>query len=207
MPYSPQHKRDTRAKILESARRLFNRRGFAEVSIGEIMENAGLTHGGFYRHFSDKDELYAEAVRWFLCAEAPKPWQRKPTAASKRKPRGRRVVDAYFSRDHFNDRESCCPLVALPSDVARGGDGVKSAYREVLEKLVTIFQADLDTPRTRERALAVAVLCVGGIVAARSVDDPTLADDLRRAAHRFALRTGGWSGDSSAGRPVTPSAS
>jgi TetR/AcrR family transcriptional repressor of nem operon len=209
MPYSPDHKRATRQKILESARRLFNRKGFAEVSIGDVMQNAGLTHGGFYRHFRDKDELYAEAVRWFLCAEAPKPWQNKPwqqrpanspsadprqaVARTARKPRSHRVVDAYFSRDHFDDRESCCPLIALPSDVARGGDAVKAAYGEVLEKLIGIFLADLDEPRTRERALAVAALCVGGIVAARSVEDPALADDLRRAAHRHALATGGWS--------------
>ncbi|HSS86456.1 MAG TPA: helix-turn-helix domain-containing protein, partial [Reyranella sp.] len=51
----------------ESARRLFNSKGFAEVSIDEIMENAGLTHGGFYRDFKDKGELYAEAVRRSLC--------------------------------------------------------------------------------------------------------------------------------------------
>jgi|GEM_PF-1716948 AcrR family transcriptional regulator len=47
------------------------------VSIDEVMENAGLTHGSFYRHFRDKDELYAEAVRRFLCTDAPKPWQPK----------------------------------------------------------------------------------------------------------------------------------
>src|SRR5262249_17960177 len=46
MPYSPEHKRDTHQKILESARRLFNRKGFSEVSIDEIMDNAGLTRGG-----------------------------------------------------------------------------------------------------------------------------------------------------------------
>jgi len=67
MPYSAKHKRETRQRILESARRLFNSRGFADVSIGEIMQDAGLTHGGFYRHFKDKGELYAEAVRRFLC--------------------------------------------------------------------------------------------------------------------------------------------
>ncbi|HEY4891450.1 MAG TPA: TetR family transcriptional regulator [Reyranella sp.] len=67
MPYSARHKRETRQRILESARRLFNGKGFAEVSIGEIMEDAGLTHGGFYRHFKDKGELYAEAVWRFLC--------------------------------------------------------------------------------------------------------------------------------------------
>ncbi len=130
------------------------------------MENAGLTRGGFYRHFKDKDELYADAVRRFLCTEAPKPWQPKsssPRMASK--PRGQRVVDACFSRDHFDDRETCCPLIALPSDVMRGSDAVKGAYREVLEKLIDVFMHDLDAPQQRERALALAALCVGGVVA------------------------------------------
>jgi TetR/AcrR family transcriptional regulator, transcriptional repressor for nem operon len=81
MPYSPEHKRDTRGRILESGRRLFNKKGFSEVSIDEVMENAGLTRGGFYRHFKDKDELYAEAVRRFLCTAAPKPWQTEPSPA------------------------------------------------------------------------------------------------------------------------------
>src|SRR6266850_4796487 len=115
MPYSAKHKRNTRERILESARGLFNSKGFAEVSIDEIMENAGLTHGGFYRHFRDKGELYAEAVRWFLCEEAPKPWQGAGTRRNAAgKSRAQRIVDAYFSRDHFDDHESCCPLIGLP---------------------------------------------------------------------------------------------
>jgi AcrR family transcriptional regulator len=195
MPYPPQHKDNTKRKILDSARRLFNRRGFSEVSIEDIMESAGLTHGGFYRYFSGKDELYAEAVRWFLCADAPR-WRNKPVAAEREsKPRGKRIVDAYFSRDHFTDKETCCPLIALPSDVARSGDAVKRAYQDVLEKLLEIFQLDLSGTMSRERALALAALCIGGIVAARSVDDPRLADDLRNAAYRHALQIGGWSAD------------
>ncbi|HKA81376.1 MAG TPA: TetR/AcrR family transcriptional regulator [Xanthobacteraceae bacterium] len=197
MPYSAEHKRETRKRILESARRLFNRKGFSEVSIDEIMENAGLTHGGFYRHFSGKDELYAAAVEWFLCKEAPKPWQYKTRRKGKAssapgKPRAQRIVDAYFSRDHFDDRESCCPLIGLASDAPRGSNAVKAAYREVLEVLLQLLQADLDEPRARERALALVALCVGGMVVARSVDDEALANDLRRAAHRHALSTGGW---------------
>jgi hypothetical protein len=101
-----------------------------------------------------------------------------------RKPRGQRVVDAYFSRDHFDDRETCCPLIALPSDVMRGSDAVKGSYREVLEKLVEIFMDDLDEPQRRERALALAALCVGGIVTPKCVDDP-------------ALRIGGWTAPTS----------
>src|SRR5690242_10475834 len=85
MPYSPKQKRDTREKILESARRLFNRKGYAGVSIEEIMSDAGLTHGGFYRHFARKDELYAAAVRQFLCKKTPAPWQgrREPGVGAK----------------------------------------------------------------------------------------------------------------------------
>ena len=184
MPYTAGHKLQTRQRILESARRLFNAKGFTEVSIAEIMDNAGLTHGGFYRHFRDKDELYAEAVRWFLCDEAPKPWRRPRRNA--RKPRAERIVDAYFSRDHFADRESCCPLIGLPADVARGGGPVKAAYQDVLEKLLELLQDDLGGPQARQRALSLVALCVGGLVAARGVADPALAHELRRAAYRQA---------------------
>src|SRR4029453_11251500 len=181
MPYPATHKHHTRQRILESARRLFNSKGFAQVSIGEVMENAGLTHGGFYRHFKDKDELYAEAVRWFLCEEAPKPWHRPRRNGRKR--RAERIVDAYFSLDHFDDRESCCPLIALPSDAARSGDGVKAAYQDVLEKLLALFQADLGAPAARERAMALVALCIGGLAAARGVTDPGLAQERRQAPY------------------------
>ena len=56
MPYAPEHKPQTRKRIVEAAARLFNRRGFADVTIGEVMKTAGLTHGGFYRHFSGKED-------------------------------------------------------------------------------------------------------------------------------------------------------
>ena len=65
MPYAAEHKQETRKRIVQSARRLFNRRGFAEVSIDEIMEHAGLTRGGFYKHFDAKEGLYQEARAGF----------------------------------------------------------------------------------------------------------------------------------------------
>jgi TetR/AcrR family transcriptional repressor of nem operon len=185
MPYAPEQKRETREKILESARRLFNSKGYAEVSIGEVMDGAGLTHGGFYRHFGDKAELYAEAVRWFMCPEAPKPWQRRRRNADA-KMRAERVVDAYFSRDHFRDRETCCPMIGLASTVPPGADSVQAAYQEVLKKLLEVLEADLQGADAHERALAVAALCVGGMVVARSVADPGLARELREAAYRQA---------------------
>jgi TetR/AcrR family transcriptional repressor of nem operon len=80
MPYAPEHKQKTRERIVEAAARLFNRKGFAEVTIGEFMTAAGLTHGGFYRHFASKEELYAESVRHFLKKEVPARWQKGPRA-------------------------------------------------------------------------------------------------------------------------------
>jgi hypothetical protein len=65
MPYAPEHKQETRERIVKCARRLFNRKGFAEVTIDEIMANTGLTRGGFYKHFNAKEELYADAIRQF----------------------------------------------------------------------------------------------------------------------------------------------
>ena len=197
MPHSPKQKQDTRERILESARRLFNNKGFFDVSIEAVMTDAGLTHGGFYRHFGSKDELFAESVRHFMCKTTPDPWQAKQAALNPEKPRAQRIVDAYFSRDHFDDRESCCPLLATASDASRGGDSVKAAYRQVAEKLVEIFEAHLSENEGRERALALLALlalCVGGMVLARGVDDPDLADAFRSAAHREALKTVGAGG-------------
>ena len=193
MPYSPKQKRDTREKILESARRLFNRKGYSGVSIEEIMSKAGLTHGGFYRHFTGKDELYAAAVRQFLCTRTPAAWRKRREPSAVTKPWVKRIVDAYFSREHFDDRDGCCPLLGTASDVQRNGAAVKAAYQEVAEQMVKVFEDQLNEPGARDRALALVALCVGGMVLARNVGDPGLADDFRRAAHTEVLRAAGWS--------------
>jgi len=153
------------------------------------MNEARLTHGGFYRHFSGKDELYAEAVRHFLCKKSPDPWQARQAILGTGKPRARRMVDAYLSRDHFDDRETCCPLLGMAPGSSRSA---KAAYREVAETAVRVLEANLKKPNARERSLALLALCVGGMVLARCVDDPQLANDFRLAAHKQALRTAGW---------------
>ena len=193
MPYSPEHKEGTRQKILRSAARLFNRKGFAEVTIAEIMADADLTHGGFYRHFGSKEALYAEAVRHFLHKDTSEPWQRPPASSCDPSlPFARFVVDAYLSREHLADVDGSCPLIGLPSDVARGGEAVKAAYQDVAESMVRLFGNNLDGPEAREQALVLLALCVGGMVLARALRDPELADELRAAAHDHILDITGW---------------
>jgi AcrR family transcriptional regulator len=194
MPYTAEHKEETRTRIIQSARRLFNRKGFADVSIDDIMGEAGLTHGGFYKHFAAKEDLYHAAVLQF-CHDQPEQWQRHhvdPSASGEGL--ARMIVDAYLSNEHFEDRDASCPMIALPSDVSRGGESVKAAFRQVLEMMAGAFEANLPVEErpARERALALVALVVGGMVLARAVDDPALARELRGSARRQAFETVGW---------------
>jgi AcrR family transcriptional regulator len=205
MPYAPEHKVEIRTRILDSARRLFNRNGLAAVSIDEIMAGAGLTRGGFYSYFDSKEELYAEAITHFINGGPNAEWQRMAFAD---RPEGqalaRAILDAYLSRVHLDDVEGSCPVIGLATDVARSGGPAKRAYRQVMEMMAGIFAANLgSSPVTaaeasaapdaaRQRALAVVALCVGGMVLARAVDDESAADELRAASRRYAVALAGW---------------
>jgi AcrR family transcriptional regulator len=193
MPYTAQHKQETHNRILRNARRLFNRKGFAEVSIDEIMAGAGLTRGGFYRHFKSKDDLYSEAILQFTCRDPPEAWQRKhvdPCAKGARL--ARMIMDAYLSSEHFEDRDGSCPTLGLPSDISRNSAAVKRAFHTVLDSMLSVFVANLRGPHARERGLALVSVCVGAMVVARAVDDPALATSFRKAARKHVLASSGW---------------
>jgi TetR/AcrR family transcriptional regulator, transcriptional repressor for nem operon len=193
MPYARDHKEQTRRRIVGAAAQLFNRKGFEAVTIGDIMTEAGLTHGGFYRHFKSKDELYAEAVRHFLRQEARPRWQKGPGGGRGRdQPFAKLVLDAYLSRDHLEDVGGSCPLIALSSDVARASGAVKAAYREVAEAMVHVFKAQLKGRAAREHAMVLVALCVGGMVLARALDDDVLGNDFLDISRKHALTATGW---------------
>lgn len=191
MPYSAEHKRNTRQRIVESARELFNRKGFVDVSIDEIMARAGLTRGGFYNHFKAKEDLFVEAVLRYMHFDPRTRWHGVDFDPCRRGKAGaRQVVDAYLSRAHLDDLEGHCPLIALPSDVARASPRVKKAYGQLLEGMAGIFADSLATegaPDARQRGLALAALCVGGMVLARTIEDEPLRRELREAAHGTAM--------------------
>ena len=195
MPYTTAHKAETRKRIVESARRLFNRHGFTGVSIDEIMAEAGLTRGGFYNHFETKEELYAEVVTQALSCDPGKRWPE--LEIDRRAPAkifARQIVNAYLSKQHLEDTEGSCPLMALPSDVARGGAPVKRAYHQVLEAMVAELEKGLRANGSggRPQALALASLRIGGMVVARAVGEAALAQEIREAAKAMALSMGGW---------------
>lgn len=194
MPYSPEHKRETRARIVEAARILFNRHGFEDVTIDMVMRDAGLTRGGFYNHFDSKEALYAAAVSSFLMGRGAE-W-RADAGVDPARPgpdMARRMIDGYLSADHLGDLDGQCPMIALPSDIARANPQVRAAYQQLLTAMVGLFENGMPekAAQTREAALSLAALCVGGMVLARTLPDSGLAGEVRLAAYRTAMEIAG----------------
>jgi|SRR5258708_4317012 AcrR family transcriptional regulator len=202
MPYPPSHRQETRARIVLSARKLFNRFGFDRVSIQQIMAEAGLTHGGFYKHFTSKSDLYAEVMACFFTdPEWNNSWE-GVHVDMKAADAGAQIVRAYLSQQHFEAVENSCPMVALPSDVARSNKNAKQAFQTVFEAMVDLLQRSSagNGHSDRTSALAIAALCVGGMVVARASEGHALANELRGAAMEVALKLGGWDSDTNSKR-------
>ena len=194
MPYPAGHRATVKKNIVESARKLFNRNGFENVSIGQIMAGAGLTHGGFYSYFKGKSDLYAEVLGCFFTdPEWKNCWEGVHVDLSSTDV-GAQVVRAYLSRQHLENVENSCPMVALPTDVARSNPRARQAFEQVFKGMVSVLERSLiqnGQPR-RATAQALAALCVGGMVVARAVADRRLADSLRDACMTVALQLAGW---------------
>lgn len=192
MPYSSEHKQRTRANIVEAARVLFNRHGFDAVTIDMVMNAAGLTRGGFYNHFNTKEELHSEAVSSFLHGAGAR-W-REAAGVNSSEPGAddaHQMLKGYLSEEHLADTDNQCPMIAIPSDVARAGPAAQASYQGLLEAMVWLYDSSLkknsDCTDSRQKALTLAALSVGGMVLAKSMPDSELASDVRRAAYDSAL--------------------
>ena len=194
MPYPVGHRVEVKRKIVESARRLFNRYGFDHISVDQIMAGAGLTRGGFYSYFESKSDLYAEVLGCFFTdPEWKNCWEGVEVDLSSGDV-GPQVVRAYLSRQHFEDVENSCPMVALPTDVSRSGESAKRAFETVFQAMVSVLErGSRENGRSRRvTAQATAALCVGGMVVARAMENREVADELRDACMAVALELGGW---------------
>lgn len=183
-----------RKKIVRSARKLFNRSGFDNVSIDQIMADADLTRGGFYSYFNSKSDLYAEVLACFFTEPDWEDCWKGVRVGLSAAHAGPQIVRAYLSQQHYENVENSCPMVALPSDVARSGKSAKRAFETVSKAMVAVLRRGLlsDDRARGVTAQAIAALCVGGMVVARAMEDRALADQLRAASMTVALRLGGW---------------
>lgn len=206
MPYPAGHREEVREKIVLSARKLFNQFGFDQVSVDRIMADAGLTRGGFYSYFESKSELYAEVLQCFFTDPNWKnSWDGVHVDANA-PDLGPQIVRAYLSRQHFDDVANSCPMVALPSDVARGDQTTKAPFEKIFRAMTAVLERNLATRdgNGHATAQAIAAMCVGGMVVARALNNRELADELRESAMCVALNLGGWN-QSSNGLPIPES--
>ena len=162
-----------RRRVVEVAASLFRERGLHGVGVADIMASAGLTHGGFYGQFANKEALAAEAFDTALDEDY------RGTVDS--------IIANYLSLAHVRSPGMGCPLAALANDVAREprGGPVRARFTQGVERMASIL-AGL-TPRAakerrRQRSLATLSTIVGAVVLARAVDDEALAAELIEAA-------------------------
>ncbi len=170
-------------RIIEVASALFRAKGFDGVGVADIMKKAELTHGGFYGHFSSKDDLAAQASRRSMERSAGK-WQRV-TAAAPDRPYAA-LLEHYLTQRHRDEPGRGCAFAALGTDVARSGKTVREAFGEGLESLIEILaRAMPGRSRTARRRRAVAAMAglVGALTLARAVGDPALSDEILAAVH------------------------
>jgi TetR/AcrR family transcriptional regulator, transcriptional repressor for nem operon len=159
----------------------FRENGVDGIGVADLMKDAGLTHGGFYRHFDSRDELVAEAVERALregarAVDAVANIKESPLAA---------VVDGYLSTAHRDDLATSCAVTTLAADVARSNDRARSAYtRQVgayLELLSKLIAGDKPKSR-RTKAIAALSTLVGAVSMARAVNDEKLSREILKAA-------------------------
>lgn len=98
----------------------------------------------------------------------------------------RQMLAGYLSKDHLGDLDGQCPMIALPSDIARSAPEVQAAYQVLLEAMVGLFEVSLPgrAAKRRQDALTLAALCVGGMVLARTLPNSQLAEAVRDAAYK-----------------------
>ena len=164
---------ETRQRIVEVAATEFRKNGVKGIGLNDLMASAGLTHGGFYRHFDSKDQLVAEA---YACAIDQLTGSIN-TAGGRDYKKNR--FAAYLSKQHRNNPASGCPIAAIGSEIARCGAEARQAATEGFKKLIGIF-AGLSggNAKSDKQALVDTCTMIGALTMSRIVDDPALSDQI-----------------------------
>ena len=171
-------------RILELGAARFREVGIEGVGVADLMKEAGLTHGGFYRHFGSRDDMVAEVVERAM-ASGRKALDPMTQSKGERHDVLARLIDFYLSAAHRDSLPTSCPVTALARDVARSNDRARSAYTQSVATFLEVFTrlAVGDRPKVR-RAKAVGALStlVGALSLARAVNDEDLSTEILKSA-------------------------
>lgn len=178
MRQSAEEKTKTHERIVEIASTRIREEGIEGPGVAEIMQAAGLTHGGFYKHFASRTDLIAEAVDHALTENEPTIERiitdaDDPLAA---------FADWYVSTAHRDDPASGCGVVALGADVPRAGGSAQEAYRSQVERYLDHLQQLIGTtnPEDRRKATVTLSAMVGAVMIARALGPTPRSDEVLR---------------------------
>ena len=181
MGHSKADKDESHDRIVQVAAARFREIGVDGVGVAELMKDAGLTHGGFYRHFDSRDELVAEAIERALLDGG----RVVEALAGSEKAAFSNLVDGYLSAAHRDGLATSCAVTTLAGDVARSNDRARSAYtRQVdlyLGILTRLIAADKQKSR-RMKAIAALSTLVGAVSMSRAVNDEKFSREILKAA-------------------------
>lgn len=172
MKVSKERVAEHRTRIMDAAARLFRQRGFDDVTVAEVMKEAGLTHGAFYGHFPSKETLIAEAVGQALPLAPGDPRLRLTPAE---------FADRYLSVRHRDNRASSCLFSSLGTEAARGSAELRHSLTESVRRRIDHLSAGVEGNRPQEKrraAIAAWSAMVGAMVLARIVDDEKLSKEI-----------------------------
>tara|TARA_R110002073_G_scaffold67026_1_gene167035 strand:- start:1502 stop:2095 length:594 start_codon:yes stop_codon:yes gene_type:complete len=184
-----EEKQETRQRIIVAASRLMRQEGIVGLKVADVMAAAGLTHGAFYAHFADKNQLIEAAFQ-----EAFDHRENWIGSARKRPPEERlsHLLNTYLTPKHRDAPEQGCAFAALAREFAQaGGEFPRTFERELgvsVDRLIELLEGETEGS-ARQTALGVLSLCVGGMVLARAVDSPKLSNDLLKSARTFGQGT------------------
>lgn len=166
-----QRREATHERILDTAARAIRRTGYQGTGVADLMKEAGLTHGGFYAHFSSRNAMLAEAIQ----RAGEQSAARLAANAARRRARGasplRAMVEVYLGNTHLAEAEQGCALAALLSEMPRQPDEVRQASAARVQRFIDSVRAALPDDAPPERAAAIAAAMVGGLQLARALGD------------------------------------
>lgn len=175
-------------KIVSTAAKLFRKNGYSGSGVQKVMKAVGMTQGGFYAHFSSKDDLLSQAISQAFGKT------RKNFLMGLEKKQGaewiQNIVRRYMSRNHRDDMAEGCPATSLATEIARSGKKIRMTFeKEVCKTLEALEEKMPETGglNRQERALVVVILGIGAMSLSRAVNDPQLSDQIIQVARKAAL--------------------
>jgi TetR/AcrR family transcriptional repressor of nem operon len=181
MKVSKEKMAEHREKIIASAAKRFRERGFEGIGVAELMKEAGLTHGGFYGHFASKEELVELALERAMRDSTAK-WEKVMTEAQGDPLQA--LAEFYLSLRHCKNPGTGCLFPTLGGEIARQPTSVRNAVTDGLQRLLSLLGRATrgKTEETRRRkAIAAYASMIGGMVLARSTEDPALSGEILEA--------------------------